>query len=141
MAAVHKAIIPIVGLRCGDNLALERHLGRIPGVLRVYVNPATEMARRGFPTGADFQYLLVGSPTLLELEEERVMRFLSARWGLIQFDSSTEQIKITGVVDDAREFVPGSRSVRLTRQTIGPMPWSAWISSSDAARSRSIPPK
>lgn len=44
MAAVHKAIIPIVGLRCGDNLALERHLGRIPGVLRVYVNPATEMA-------------------------------------------------------------------------------------------------
>ncbi|MCG3128348.1 MAG: hypothetical protein CHACPFDD_03232 [Phycisphaerae bacterium] len=83
-----------------------------------------EMARRGFPTGADFQYLLVGSPTLLELEEERVMRFLSARWGLIQFDSSTEQIKITGVVDDAREFVPGSRSVRLTRQTIGPMPWS-----------------
>ena len=36
--------LPIVELLCGDALALERRLRRLPGVVQVYVNPATEMA-------------------------------------------------------------------------------------------------
>lgn len=39
-----RATIAIIGLTCGMALALERHLARLPGMLRVYVNPATEMA-------------------------------------------------------------------------------------------------
>jgi len=38
--------VPIHGLGCGGGGAttIERELGRAPGVLRVYVNPATEVA-------------------------------------------------------------------------------------------------
>lgn len=38
--------LPIYGLACGGGgaLSVERALARTPGVLRVYVNPATEMA-------------------------------------------------------------------------------------------------
>ena len=39
-----RLVLPIVELLCGDALALERHLRRLPGVIQVYVNPATEMA-------------------------------------------------------------------------------------------------
>ena len=37
--------VPVFGLGCGGGgaLALERTLGRVPGVVYVYVNPATEM--------------------------------------------------------------------------------------------------
>ncbi|MEX0630417.1 MAG: heavy metal-associated domain-containing protein [Chloroflexota bacterium] len=42
----HELRIPIYGLGCGGGGAttIERELGRAPGVLRVYVNPATEVA-------------------------------------------------------------------------------------------------
>lgn len=38
--------VEIVGLSCGGggSLAVERALARVPGVVRVYVNPMTEMA-------------------------------------------------------------------------------------------------
>ena len=38
--------LPISGLGCGGGgaLTIERVLAKLPGVLRVYVNPATEMA-------------------------------------------------------------------------------------------------
>ena len=38
--------IPVYGLGCGGGGAtsIERELARQPGVLRIYVNPATEMA-------------------------------------------------------------------------------------------------
>lgn len=41
-----RVVLPILGLSCGGGgaLGLERALLRVPGVLRVYVNPATEMA-------------------------------------------------------------------------------------------------
>lgn len=34
----------IDGLACGGALAVERAIARLPGVIRVYVNPLTEMA-------------------------------------------------------------------------------------------------
>jgi copper chaperone CopZ len=38
--------LPIVGLGCGGggSLTVERALAKLPGVVRVYVNPVTEMA-------------------------------------------------------------------------------------------------
>lgn len=41
-----RVIVPIGGLACGGGgaLAVERALERTPGVVRVYVNPLTEMA-------------------------------------------------------------------------------------------------
>jgi copper chaperone CopZ len=38
--------VPIFGLSCsgGGSLLAEQALGKLPGVSRVYVNPATEMA-------------------------------------------------------------------------------------------------
>ncbi len=38
--------IPIFGLGCGGggSTTIERELARLPGVLRAYVNPATEIA-------------------------------------------------------------------------------------------------
>ena len=41
-----KITIPIEGLSCGGGgaLTVERSIGRVPGVTRVYVNPLTEMA-------------------------------------------------------------------------------------------------
>jgi copper chaperone CopZ len=38
--------VPVEGLSCGGGgaLAVERALMKMPGVIRVYVNPATEMA-------------------------------------------------------------------------------------------------
>ncbi len=43
---IERITIPIFGLGCGGGgvLTLERALGRMPGVTRVYVNPSTEMA-------------------------------------------------------------------------------------------------
>jgi copper chaperone CopZ len=41
-----RIMLPIEGLGClgGGALLVERALAHVPGVLRVYVNPATEMA-------------------------------------------------------------------------------------------------
>lgn len=41
-----RATIPIYGFGCGGGgaLTLERALEKVPGVVRAYVNPATEMA-------------------------------------------------------------------------------------------------
>lgn len=41
-----RVTIPVLGFSCGGGgaLAAERALTRLPGVVRVYVNPATEMA-------------------------------------------------------------------------------------------------
>ncbi len=41
-----RATLPISGLICGGGgaLTLERAIQALPGVIRVYVNPATEMA-------------------------------------------------------------------------------------------------
>ncbi len=43
---VDRLILPIAGLGCGGGgaLTVERQIGRLDGVRRVYVNPATEMA-------------------------------------------------------------------------------------------------
>lgn len=42
----NRLVMPILGLSCGGGgaLAVERAIGRLPGVMRVYVNPFTEMA-------------------------------------------------------------------------------------------------
>ena len=42
----NRLVMPISGLSCGGGgaLAIERAIGRRPGVTRVYVNPFTEMA-------------------------------------------------------------------------------------------------
>lgn len=44
--AIERLTLPIEGLGCGGGgaLTLERALAKLPGVARVYVNPATEMA-------------------------------------------------------------------------------------------------
>jgi copper chaperone CopZ len=44
--AVQRATLPILGFGCAGSGALivERALARVPGVIRVYVNPVTEMA-------------------------------------------------------------------------------------------------
>ena len=44
--AIAKVTAAIYGLTCGGGgaLTLERALGRIPGVITVYVSPATELA-------------------------------------------------------------------------------------------------
>ncbi len=41
-----RVALPILGLGCGGggSLTVERALARTPGVVRVYVNPVTEMA-------------------------------------------------------------------------------------------------
>ncbi len=44
--------LPIDDLRCGGALIVERALARTPGVVHVYVNPATEMAYIEFDTAA-----------------------------------------------------------------------------------------
>ncbi|MHB1131596.1 MAG: hypothetical protein ACYC4L_04330 [Chloroflexota bacterium] len=43
---VGRVVLPVHGLSCGGGGALtaERALAHVPGVLRAYVNPATEMA-------------------------------------------------------------------------------------------------
>ena len=43
---VEHMTIAITGFGCGGggSLVVERAIGKVPGVLRVYVNPATEMA-------------------------------------------------------------------------------------------------
>jgi copper chaperone CopZ len=51
--------LPIEDLRCGGALIVERALVRTPGVVRVYVNPATEMAYIEFePTATDIGHLI-----------------------------------------------------------------------------------
>ncbi|MBI3962133.1 MAG: heavy-metal-associated domain-containing protein [Deinococcus sp.] len=41
-----RVTLPIYGLSCGGGgaLTVERALAKVPGVVQVYVNPATEMA-------------------------------------------------------------------------------------------------
>lgn len=43
---IQRVIVPLYDLSCGGGgvLIIERALGRVPGVVRVYANPATEMA-------------------------------------------------------------------------------------------------
>lgn len=54
----HHITLPIEDLRCGGALIVERALVRTPGVVRVYVNPATEMAYIEFePTATDIGHL------------------------------------------------------------------------------------
>ncbi len=53
---------PIFGLSCGGGgaLALERTIGKIPGVVYVYVNPATEMVY------AEYDPALTGPKEIVE---------------------------------------------------------------------------
>lgn len=46
VAKTRRATIPIYGFGCGGGgaLTIERALEKVPGVVRAYVNPATEMA-------------------------------------------------------------------------------------------------
>jgi cation transport ATPase len=44
--------IPIDGLYCGGALTIERELASLPGVIRAYVNPLTEMAYVAFDPSA-----------------------------------------------------------------------------------------
>ncbi|GBF04411.1 hypothetical protein DAERI_020008 [Deinococcus aerius] len=43
MHTTQRLTIPIDGLGCGGALRAEGVLSRLPGVIRAYVNPATEM--------------------------------------------------------------------------------------------------
>lgn len=45
-ATTDRITMPIEGLSCGGGgaLTVERAIARVPGVIRVYVNPLTEMA-------------------------------------------------------------------------------------------------
>ena len=58
--------IPIYGLGCGGGGAttIERELARQPGVLRVYVNPATETAY------VDYDAALTGAARLAQVIEQ-----------------------------------------------------------------------
>jgi len=58
--------IPIYGLGCGGGGGdtIERALARSPGVVRVYVNPATESAY------VDFEPALTNGPRLIGLIEQ-----------------------------------------------------------------------
>lgn len=56
-----RIMLPIYDLSCGGGGALivERALAKVPGVARVYVNPATEMAYVEYdPTRVDTQLLI-----------------------------------------------------------------------------------
>ncbi len=46
MGKKQRVTIALFGLSCGGggSLTIERALAKLPGVIRVYVNPATEMA-------------------------------------------------------------------------------------------------
>lgn len=57
----HRITLPIDDLGCGGGgaLTVERALARQPGVVRVYVNPATEMAYIEFdPAVAEPQHFI-----------------------------------------------------------------------------------
>lgn len=58
--------IPVYGLGCGGGGAamIERELARQPGVLRVYVNPATETAY------LDYDAALTGATRLAQVIEQ-----------------------------------------------------------------------
>lgn len=58
-----RVTIPISGFACGGGGALtaERALARLPGVIRVYVNPATEMAYVEFDPALATPDQLVGA--------------------------------------------------------------------------------
>lgn len=80
-----------------------------------------ELRRNGFPTDS-VDYLRIEEPTYLQLDEnDKIVRFTTARQGLVQFDRRSSPVKITLVVRDARDYTVRRQTVEFGQQQIGPL--------------------
>lgn len=81
---------------------------------------AEQLAQQGFDPTLD--YLYVDDPTFLQIDKSQaVSRFLTARFGLCQFDTRTTPMRVTLYVNDGWEYSPDGREVRIEQQVIGPL--------------------
>ncbi len=76
------------------------------------------VAERGLETGPGLTHLAVTWPTLLELDKEEPVRYMTAEWGLCTFDTRGPMVVLTLRVGNAREFNIGRRMVEIGRQTL-----------------------
>lgn len=77
---------------------------------------------RGFPTGRGHSYMMIESPTFLQLDESgRAVRFTTAALGLCQFDSTGPDVRVTIYVRDARDYQVGRSAIAIAQQRLGPV--------------------
>jgi hypothetical protein len=81
---------------------------------------AEQLAQQGFDPALD--YLYVEDPTFLQIESSNAVgRFITARFGLCQFDTRTTPMRMLLYVNDGWEYSPAGREVRIQQQVIGPI--------------------
>jgi len=77
---------------------------------------------RGFPTGRGHSYMMIESPTFLQLDDAgRAVRFTTAALGLCQFDSTGPDVRVTIYVRDARDYQVGRSAIAIAQQRLGPV--------------------
>lgn len=80
------------------------------------------LREKGLPTGREIRYLLIASPTFLQLDGNgEVERFATARWGLCQFDTRALMLRVTVYVSDAQDYEIGKQSAHIDLQKVGPV--------------------
>jgi len=80
------------------------------------------LREKGLPTGREIRYLLIASPTFLQLDGNgEVERFATARWGLCQFDTRAVMLRVTVYVSDAQNYEIGKQFAHIDLQKVGPV--------------------
>lgn len=99
---------------------------------RVELPTDESLVRAGFPV-VGFDYMSVFVPTLLQIDRAgNTQRFTTADFGLVQFDRRGDDVAITLIASNARDFEVGKRAVQLKQQTIGPIPFHVPIQQKEA---------
>ncbi len=80
------------------------------------------LEQKGFPTGRGQSYMMIESPTFLQLDDAgRAVRFTTAALGLCQFDTTGSDVKVTIYVRDARDYQVGRSAIAIEQQRLGPV--------------------
>ena len=81
-----------------------------------------QLEQKGFPTGRGHSYMMIESPTFLQLDDAgRAVRFTTASLGLCQFDSTGPDVRVTIYVRDARDYQVGRSAIAIEQQRLGPV--------------------
>lgn len=78
-----------------------------------------ELVRQQLPVGPGYSYILVRKPTLLQVNKAgQAVRFSAADWGLFQFDSTQENLRVSVWAGRGRDFEVGKRATEIAGQKL-----------------------
>lgn len=79
-----------------------------------------DLEAKGFDP--ELSYMSIRAPTFLQIAKNgEIIRFTTAAWGMVEFDTRSTPITVTLHINDGRDYQPPKRIVSIQSQKIGPI--------------------